>query len=340
MLGSLLAIVSSLFSAIGLTMVSILIDKFGVSITSVDNYWEISLVWISCSLCVVTDSLIFIFSKNGKKNNNIIEELGSNILMSSISYCFYSVGYIYVAHKLGSPVQSVLDSTQILFLIILLSNSYKEFGNLCFLLVGVCLYICGIYFLSTTSTSSTTSSTTSTSMSTTSVMTWILSLIVVLLMTYNGILFEKASRSMDIIQYMLMQSIICYIFLSILVVIIIPLDLNYIKGVYVYATIRHLVNIFANYSEAFSIKLIGYYKFVMIQTFVYPCCSIALHYILSTNGCSLVTIAGLSLIFCGLWCFYNYVRPVEMENNDEESTPLLAFMHDNKTQTTLGIHSI
>lgn len=327
-LGSVLALASSAFYAIGLIMVTVFANKLGI-VNSTTNYWSIALIWASCSLYIISDGIIAIScnveSGSRTNTNTQIRSLCCNILFSSLFYCCAAIGHIYVAYSLGPSIQSSLDSTQILFLTLLLPKKSKSFNssswaNISILSSGVIVYFCGIYLLSYSDWSSSLSS---------PLPIWMLftSIIVVLLMTYNGILFEKATKQMNIVLYMLLQSCFCFCILSVVVWIFIPIDGSFIKSVYTFAGINHIITVLVTYSEAFAIKFIGYYKFVMIQTIAYPLFSFILTCIFTVNQCSIITLSGLILVCVGLFLFYQVFVLCNKESTvkeQQEDTPLLA----------------
>lgn len=367
-MGSFLAVLSSVLYAIGLLMVSTLLEYFHWSpLDSSDRErmgiittFALPLTWIICGLSVLTDGFLLLLQRCvGNNNNNqtsytighgSLEEKGekeekgkkewegelnersnetdpsvrNNLILSSVLYCCTAIAYVYVAKHLGAALQSAIDSLQIVFLV-LFNCLYLDCAARIRIGLGFLVYLSGIYLLSFDATTN----------KPVDAATFILgSFVIVLLMTYNGMLFERGIQLLPVIKYLFLQSLICFALLTIaclssalyfgLLDLVNPVGKEG-RTLLLYALVKHFVGIAATYSEAFAIKMIGYQQYVMIQTITYPLASFLLQCIFLTTPYTEVwtTLVGLTLVAGGLFFLQTVSSESKSESKDEEKNLLI-----------------
>lgn len=345
--GVLLSITSSVLYAVNLIMVSTLLSYFNFSavdetagdVMSSITTFALPLTLISCGLSIVTDGIIIIGQNSCRWQDLEVEqgkkrEIRNNLILSSVLYCFNAVVYLYVARKLGASIQSAVDSLQVIFLILFHCRAQKtgdhRYSSTTKVCIGILVYCVGIYFMSFVGASNTPGALDTVgapgvepSLSKISFLLMLtMSSAVVLLMTYNGILFERATKIIPVIDYLFLQSILCFVILAILCGFYDSGVSNvFNRKLFLYALTRHVVGIGATYSEAFAIKIIGYQKFIMIQTIIYPLASFLLHCILVNATTKWPTLVGLTLISGGL--FFLQWSTTPDSSVGEEGIPLI-----------------
>lgn len=255
------------------------------------NYQQIILlVWASCILYLLSDGIIlvvFSIMKNKESpkgdddddeeekhlliqhndsndSNTINTNIDINIILSSFIYCVSTLGYIYVLNELGPIVQSLIDSCQLFFALVGFLTLSPAFTSLSFVIIIGSYLIIGLI--------------TSWNMNI-NTCTFISSLFFNILIIANGKLFEQATqrRKMHVIEYMFLQSIICCVLLTCALVLQeyyfnhpMMLPQIFMSDLFVYTITRHIITSLATYSEAYSIKEIGYFSCLLIQNVTIP----------------------------------------------------------------------
>lgn len=183
---------------------------------------------------------------NAKKK----KEISSNLLISSCIYCLTSISSILFVQILGAEIQPMIESFQIFLYIILTPQVYQIYNNnahLVNLAVSIIIYSIGILCIEI-GVSEVNINDSSNDDSNNIDDEWfnnddkeykiadknnngkfmaiLMSFIIVLLSTYNGILFSRAGKVMNLFDYMYKQSIIVFVFISVIMILTFALNVD------------------------------------------------------------------------------------------------------------------
>lgn len=322
-IGRLLTIINVFFSTLSVMMMTNIISScINIRIEEFDQ--SLILIWSSCCFYILSDGLILLYTyaSNKRDENQRLDTfthsnigIDCNILLSSCLYIFIILAYVYCIDKLGPSLQSSIDSFQVIFLMMikkLTNEDHNPFGWI--QVVGLLIYILGIYMSSVLIVSH----------------GWSIafSFIIVFLSVVNGILFEEGVKRVDVIQYMFMQSIVCFCILTVLNLVYsyfyisqVKMDVQ-VQTIFIYAGIRHVINLVSTYSEAYAIKYIGYYEFIKIQTIVSPLLSFIFQSIFLMH-LDWIAFLYLLIVVVGLYFIFIHKHEYEHVNSSEEEIKLL-----------------